>query len=305
VLDMPLSINKFLLDTSIGGIIDTNQYRYPGLDTYAEFFKVGSIRGGKTIKDRITAVRVGQDSKSEVAVRFYSPDSAVGSRVLIAQAARKNVLLENSEDLTKKIATVLKSDLNLRNKVAQAIKADEKLKDKSPKDIIAGSDELKKLAAEADQTAQDLVKSLTDLNQNEILASQAEITANPNMALDKQVALLRSMMMSSITTFSSLKGLLEQQPFEQVKAELEKTTEQKELNAKLATLDLLALGQDTLMALADDVQIKLKSGESIPGTVVMGLLMEEKTLKTSYESLMYSVEELARYTRLLSPEYSF
>ncbi|KHD89280.1 MAG: hypothetical protein OM95_04375 [Bdellovibrio sp. ArHS] len=304
-VDLPVNVNRNLLDSAtLGGLADTNKYRYPGLDTFAEFFKVGTLKGGQNAKDRLTAVRFGQSSKSAASIKFYAADNAIGAQVLVEKAARKGVLLENKEVLAQGMLQMIQADMELSAKVAAAKNADEKLKNKSFADIVASSEELKAVSAKGDAAAAELVKTLTALNKNGVLASADEIQANPNFALDKQVLMLRSMTSRSMSYFTQVKPLLEQVPLEQLDNVLQQLTGLKSDNSTLAkSLDLLGLGQEVLIEAVSSVPVVLKDRGAITGDVVMGLMMDSSPLSTSQQNLMYAIEDLARFTSILNPEY--
>ncbi|MGZ3774569.1 MAG: zinc-dependent metalloprotease [Pseudobdellovibrionaceae bacterium] len=305
-VNMPVKVNRNLLDTAtLRGLVDTNQYRSEGLDTFADFFKIGTIKGGNSIKDRLMATRYGQNSKSAAAIKFFAADNAVGANLLIAKAARKGTILENKVAIGKSMAALLSADMTLTGKIIEAVAADESLKNKDRATIIAGNADLKKLSDTADQAAADLVKILSDLNINDVLVTKDEITANPNLALDKQVMLLRGMMVKSITYFNAIKPLLEKMPLDQLEEAFKQMQIAKQTNASLATIDLLALGQEILVESVASDKITLKDGRVISAQVVMGLLMETSPLTGSQESLMYGIEDLARFTSLLNPEYVY
>ncbi|MDG0815594.1 zinc-dependent metalloprotease [Bdellovibrio svalbardensis] len=305
-VDMPVEVNRNLLDAAtLGSLADTNQYRSVGLDTFAEFFKVGTLKGGRTIKDRAAVARYGQSSKSAAGVKFFAADNATGANVLVDRAARKGLLLENKADLSQGIINVLNADMTLNGKVAAAIKADPKLKGKAMAEIIATSEELKKLQADGEKVAQDLVKSLEKLNANEVLVSKQQIAANPNLALDVQVKMLRGMMTKSMTYFTQLKPLLEQVPLDQLDQILQQVSAVKATNAAMAQLDLLGLGQEVLTEATANISITLKGKGTISGDVIMGLMMEATPLTTAQQNLMYTIEDLARFTSMLNPEYVY
>lgn len=306
-VELPVNVNRNLLDSAtLGGLADTNQYRYPGLDTFAEFFKVGTLKGGKTVKDRLMATRYGQSSKSAAGVKFFAADNAIGAQVLVSKAARKGALLENKDTLAQGMIQMIQADMELSAKVAAVKKADEKLKDKAFADIVASSEELKAVAAKGDAAAAELVKTLTALNQNGAIVSAEEIKANPNFALDKQVLMLRSMTSRSMSYFTQVKPMLEQVPLEQLNNVLQQLAGLKSNNTTLAnSLDLLALGQEVLVQAVSSVQIVLKDRGPVSGDVVMGLMMDASPLSSSQQNLMYAIEDLARYTSILNPEYIY
>lgn len=306
-INMPVTINRNLLDSAVlGAIADTNQYRYPGLDTFAEFFKVGTLKGGRNIKDRLTAVRIGQSSKSAAAVKFFATDNGVGAQALVGKAARNGTLLENKDALAKTMVDMLNGDIAVMAKAQEIVKADPKLKDKPLAEIIAGSEDLKKLQAAGDQAAQELVKALTELNKKSVLVSDEEIKANPNFALDKQVIMLRGMMGKSMNYFMAVKPLLEQVPVNQLEAIIQQLAQEKGKNQTLASnLPLLALGQEVLVAVAGNIEINLKDQGPITGDVLMGIMMDKTPLTSAQEQLMYVIEDLARYTGILNPEYTY
>jgi len=68
---MLISGNRGMLDDAIlGSILDTDRVKFMNSDPYSELFKVGTLKGGKNLKDRITVSRSGQKENSEVGIRF-------------------------------------------------------------------------------------------------------------------------------------------------------------------------------------------------------------------------------------------
>lgn len=306
-VDMPVNINRNLLDSTIlGSLADTNQVRSLGLDTFAEFFKVGTLKGGRSLSDRSTVARFGQSSKSAAGVKFFAADNATGADILIARAARKGVLLENKDALTQLALNMVQADYTLAQKAAAVMAADAKLKGKTMAEVIATSDDLKKLQATAEQAFQVLAKNLDSLNASDALVSKEEIKANPNLTILMQAKMLRVMMFKSVEYFSQMKVALEQVPLDQLNKELQQISEEKPTNANLAQLDILAFGQEVLTSqFAAKVTINLKGKGPVPGEVLMGLMMDAAPLTSTQQTLMYSIEDLARYTNILNPEYAY
>ena len=305
-VDSPVNVNRNLLDSAtLGGLADTNQYRFMGLDTFAEFFKVGTPKGGNSLKDRLSVARYGQSSKSGAGVKFYAVDNAMGANYLVSHAARKSVLLENKTALANGMVAMINADITLQGKMAQAVAANAALKGKSQAEIVATSDDLKAAQAASDKAAQDLTKALTDLNVNGVLVTAGEIKSNPNLALDKQVTMLRGMMGRSMLLLLQAKPQLEQIPLDKLENVLKTLAAQKETNAQLAQLDLLALGQEVLTQLSSQIQIKLAGQGVVTADKVMNLMMDDTPLTSGQQSLMYTIEDLARYTSQLNPEYTY
>ncbi|HEY1079918.1 MAG TPA: zinc-dependent metalloprotease, partial [Bdellovibrio sp.] len=300
----PVTINRNLLDTSIlGGVIDTNQYRVSGLDLFAEFFKVGTLKGGKTLKDRMTVSRVGQSSTSNAGVKFYAVDNSIGANVMIAQAARKGTLLENKEALGEMILKMLGADMKLNSQIGAMKQADKELAKKSNAEIIAANANLQALEKGGNEAAATLTKALMDLNANKVLITDEEIKANPNLALDKQVIMARGMLLQAMVFFSAAQPALEKVPMKDLGPLFAKLDEVKQANDQLASLDFLALAQEIVVEAVEPNVINLNNGKQASGSALMKLMMTPNQVTSTHENLMYSIEDLARYTRIINPEY--
>ncbi|UXR64490.1 zinc-dependent metalloprotease [Bdellovibrio bacteriovorus] len=303
-VNAPATINRNLLDSAVlSGLADTNIYRSFGLDTYAEFFKVGILKGGKSISDRATVARFGQSSKSAAGIKFYGADNALGANLMVSTAARKAILLENQDDLSQKMVKMLNLDTQLGMKI-NAAKAKPELKDKSAADIIAADKELQTIQAAANAAAAELTAAMNELNKNGEVVTKEEISQNPNLAIEVQVQMLRSMLNKSMTLLITAKPYLEQVPLEQLQPLLDLLAKEKSTNSQLATLDLLALGQEVLTQATANIAINLNGRGQVPGSAVIGLMMERTPLTSAQQSLMYVIEDLARYTSILNPEYT-
>ncbi|NUN04278.1 MAG: zinc-dependent metalloprotease [Bdellovibrio sp.] len=300
----PVTINRNLLDTSIlGGIVDTNQYRMAGLDLFAEFFKVGTLKGGKTVKDRATVSRIGQASTSNAGVKFYAVDNSIGATVLVQEAARKGVLIENKDALAELILKMAGADMQLNSKIAALKQTNKELTKKTSAEIIATSEELQGLEKAGNEAAAELVKALTTLNANRILLTDEELKANPNLNWDKQVPMVRGMLLQAIALYSAAMPLIQQHPLDNLQPLFTKLDEIKTSNDQLASVDFFALAQEVMVESVEPNRIKLESGRVIPGSALMGMILSPSRLTTTHSDLMYSIEDLARYTRIINPEY--
>ncbi|WP_168196472.1 zinc-dependent metalloprotease [Bdellovibrio sp. NC01] len=306
VAEAPVTINRNLLDAAtLGSLADTNQYRATGLDTFAEFFKVGTLKGGKGLNDRFTATRYGQSSTSSTAVKFFAADNASGANVLISMAARKAALVDNKQVIGQGLIGLLNMDMQIQAKAGELVAKDEKLKGKSLPEIIASNEDLKALSAKADAAQAELVKALTAINVNGLLVSDAEVKQNPNLSLDGQVKMARVMMAQSLSYLTQAKKYLEQVPLDQLQGLLQQLGELKAQNDQLAQLDLIALSQEVLMQATSNMQINLKDRGPVPASAVLSIMMTRGALTSSHQNLMYSIEDLARYTSILNPEYVY
>lgn len=303
-INAPATINRNLLDSAVlSGLADTNVARSFGLDTYAEFFKVGILKGGKSVSDRATVARFGQSSKSAAGIKFYGADNALGANLMVSTAARKAVLLENQDELSQKMVKMLNLDTQLGMKI-NAAKAKPELKDKSAADIIAADKGLQTIQASANTAAADLTAALNELNKNGELVTKEEISQNPNLAIEVQVQMLRSMLSKSMNLLITAIPYLEQMPQEQLKPLFDLLAKERATNSQLATLDLLALGQEVLTQATGGIAINLHGSGKVPGSAVIGLMMDRAPLTSAQQSLMYVIEDLARYTSILNPEYT-
>lgn len=301
-----INISKSLLDSAIiGGLADTNLVSEKGFDSFAEFLKVGTLKGGKTLQDRVTVGRYGQDAKSSVGVRFYPSDNAVGANELIKLAARKNFFSENKVEIKKAISDLLAADVASNQKVIEIRAKNPQMSNKSVTEILASSKELQKFTDAGNHASGSLVKLLNHLNRNEDFVTKEEITANPNLAIDKQVLMLRGMMLKSLGALSALKTIVEKVPQEQWNEQYKQFAELKAHNSDLAKLELLGLGQEVFSESASEIKISIKNVGTINGAEFVGVFMDKDAFSNSQINLMYVIEQLAKYSSALNPEYVY
>lgn len=303
-VNIPVTVNRGLLDTAaLSSVVDTNQYRSMGLDSYAEFFKVSTLKGGRNVTDRPTANRISDSTDSSVGVKFAANDNALAANVLVSKAARKALLIKNMEPIATQLAAIITSEVAAGSKAAELKAKDAKLKDKTIAEIIAMNPELKALMTKSEQAVAELTKVLTALNKNGLLANAEEIKANPNMAIDKQVMMMRGLGVKTFSYYTEVAKLLEVTPLDKMEEAFQALATEKANNQELAVVDTLALTQEFIMSASQSMKVKLKDGRTISGSQIMSLMLPMQPLTSSHNELMYTIEDLARYTGALNPEY--
>ncbi|KYG66019.1 hypothetical protein AZI86_02825 [Bdellovibrio bacteriovorus] len=303
-LGVAAPISRTMLDTaSVAVIASTNQYKAMGMDSFAEFFKVTTLKGGKTLTDRPTAVRFGQKSTSQASIKFAAMDNSVGANALIAVAARRGLVLENRSLLGQKIQNLLVEDIKLQQKVAALLKT-EAYKGKTAQDVMKSDADVIANMAANQKIVDDLTATLNTLNAGHVLATPEEIKDNPNMAMDKQVLLLRSMLATTNSALTQLQIGLKTVDVEQLQPLLRQLSQIKQQNAQLASaMPVLGLGQELLVELVGNSMTPLKAGGQISLSRLAGMIVVPKAVSTPHANAMYVIEDLARYTKIFHSEY--
>lgn len=303
-LGVAAPISRTMTDTaSVAVIASTNQYKAMGMDSFAEFFKVTTLRGGKNLTDRPTAVRFGQKSTSQTAIKFAAMDNSYGANALITVAARRGLVLENRELLGQKIQTLLIEDIKLQQKIAAALKTDA-YKGKTAQDVMKSDADVMANMAANQKIVDDLTATLNTLNAAHVLATPEEIKDNPNMAMDKQVLLLRAMLSTTNGALTQLQIGLKSVDVEQLQPLLRQLGQIKQQNAQLASImPVLGLGQELLVEMVGNNTTPMKDGGQISLARLVGLIVVPKAVSTPHASTMYVIEDLARYTKIFHSEY--
>lgn len=302
-LDAPLPVSRMMTDTAVLEVLaSTNSFRSPGLDSYAEFFKIGTLKGGKKLSDRLTVPRFGQKASSEAGVKFFATDNSPGANALIMAASRRALVLEHKQVLGQKMKTLLLADINAQKKVAELLQTDA-FKGKTAGDVMKTDATVIQMLAENQKIVDDLTATLTAINDGNVLVTEAEIKENPNMALDKQVLLLRGLLSTTNSALTQLVVGLSSVDIEEIQPLLRELAKIKQSNSELANVPVLGLAQEILTEMMGAQTTPLKAGGQISLSRLMGMIVVPKAITTPHSNMMYVIEELARYTKILNPEY--
>jgi hypothetical protein len=305
-LGQSVTVSRMMTDNATVGVIaNTNAFRSTGLDSNAEFFKVGTLKGGRKLSDRFTVTRYGQPSKSETAVRFFAPDNAFGAGALIDTAARRSVVLENKAILAKKMMEVFAGDQALKDKVNELLKTDA-FKGKTGQDVVNTDETAKKMKEDNQKHADELLAQLNALNVGGILVGAEELKENPNLALDKQVLLVRSLLINTQSNLFQMVNFLQGMTLKEFREQvLPQLTDIKSKNKELATSPILALAQEIVYEATPATAVQTKDGQKVSIKGLASLMIIPKALTTPQENMMYVIEDLARYTKIFNPEYEY
>lgn len=299
--------NRGMLDGAmLGAILDTERVKMMSSDPYSELFKVGTLKGGKKIKDRFTVTRSGHKENSETGIRFFAIDNADAASVLVREAARGAIMTDktNHEAVMNLLFTIVKGD-GLAVGQAEMLKAsNDKLKDKSTAEVIASVDELKNASSDAEIAAKDLQALLVKLNESGVLASAEEIKANPNLAIDKQVYMTRSLISSTVVAMFKLAPLMKNMTIAEGYANLYKFMNLNQDFQELARVPMIGMAQEIILILGQKIQYEFKDGK-VNAMQMLLPAFGDNIVEKNQNRLMAVLEQLAKYTSVLNPEYVY
>jgi hypothetical protein len=308
LVPLKIEVPKDLHDTAIlSSLVDTNLSREKGFDAFAEFFKVGTLKGGKTVTDRPVVMRMGQNNKSAMGIRFFGADNAKGGETLVRIAAKKQIIDANRDALKQRLQTVNKAENEAAAKAIELINNDPRFKGKTQAEVTATSPEVQALVAASDKATADLENYLISLNQNEALFSKEEISINPNLASKIQVLMAKNLFKSTMATLRVVISEMAKIDYneEVINGILQGLQKIGSESKELANIEFLALTEDILFELSKKTKVQFKDGTKLEGSIFMEQMVGSNNLTGRYINIMSVIEDLANYTSILNPEYVY
>jgi hypothetical protein len=196
-------------------------------------------------------------------------------------------------------------DQALKTKVGELLKTDA-FKGKTGQDVVNTDETAKKMLADNQKAAGELIAQLNALNVGGVLVADEELKENPNLALDKQVQMVRSLLINTQSNLFQIVGLLQSMPLndfiEQVVPQLD---EVKAKNKELATSPILALALEIMYEAVPSNVIQTADGKKVNVKAIASRMLIQNALTSPHEKMMYVIEDLARYTKIFNPEYEY
>lgn len=266
----------------IYGILNLESSTLRNEENFANLFKVGSSVG-QAPNDRVVLNRLGVSENSKARLGFWALDDASAAEVIIAEAARKNLFIQNEPQIQPLMEQLFLAQLEA------AVSATTSADKQTPS---------AKALAQVDKAQKSLLAKLTDLNRGHQIVHPEMAARNPAYKLENQVGNLMQFNAQFIDVSVAMVSRVASE--EDVSAFAEMTQSLGE------SLPIFAAGQKAIVAA---LQTKEKlTPEQKPIFAALGqisnLLLDENTLETSYALIMKNVEYLNSLTLMTNPEYN-
>ncbi len=288
--------------TSVGTIIGLAQSKWRSFDAFAETFKVSKSTLNQAPKDRANVAKMGQDKTLDDTKVLFASQNAVGSQVLVDTAARNEFFILNKTTLfAKPIMQIYSSEVEYQKALRKVKGVDCAAK--------ADSEECTAVIAtkeKADANALSFVAQLREINKAGILL-QTELDAEDSpINLEKQVTILRSILVTQFSVIMQVKNILESAPAdkiqETIKAVLQQLSKVKKDNEKLESLHLIATAFGVVSDAAASIPIELKNGGKLNGQAIAGIIMNTEILQDNLSAQLPVIEKLAELSNLVDPD---
>lgn len=304
-VNAPVAVGYMLSEqTAVGTIIGLAQSKWRSFDPFAESFKVSKSSLAQAPKDRPNVAKMGQDKSLDDTKVLFASQNAAGSAVLVNTAARTEFyILNRSTVFGKPMVQLYMAEAEFQ-KAFGKVKADVCAATPEEPDcqtVVAAK-------AKADAQAQELITLLREINKSGILLDAELDTAESPVNFEKQVTIIRSMLVNQFGVILKMKSILESAPIENfeatrtaVLAQLEKL---KAENAKLESLQLVATAYAVVSEVAASIPIELKNGGKLNGQVIAGLMMNTEKLEDDLKLQLPIIEKLNMLSNVVDPDTS-
>jgi len=273
-------------------------------------FKVGKSGERKAPEDRSNVVKVGQTRGFSDTKVYFAVQNGVGSDMLINTAARNQFFTANKTVLhnvmkqlyiadsiyrsaiAKKVADICKDDVN-----SDACKAAKAKKDDQ---WFAEDADLKKSKDDADALAATLVAKLREVNaQGLLLDAEMDAPASP-INFDKQVTILRAMLVSQISVIKQALGMLEaaktEEDFNKTAGMIMNALRRlKQQNQQFENVQLIASGFNYVTEYSKTLKVATVIGE-LGGQVISSRMMNGSKIEDTLEQQLDVIDKLSTLT---------
>ncbi|MEQ1721969.1 MAG: zinc-dependent metalloprotease [Pseudobdellovibrio sp.] len=316
-VNLPVSVPLLLArQTSIGATIGLAQSKWRSFDAFAETFKVSKSTNGQAPKDRPNVAKLGQDKTLDDTKVLFASQNAIGSSVLVNNAARNEYYMLNKNNLFRPaMIAIYNADAKYKvliGKLFAAACADEKseacqaLIAKDEAQIISENADIAAEKTKADEVAQAFVAKLRELNTSGLIIDKELDAEDSPINLEVQVAQLREILSSQIRLIlvasNKLKNAEEAQIEEVIKEVLGQVKPIKEANAELESVHLFAVSFMVMNDIGTTIKIEMKNGDKLDGSVIAGLMMNTTKLKDDLEIQLPVIEDLAMYSNAVDAD---
>ena len=304
-VNAPVSVGYSLAEqTAVGTIVGLAQSKWRSFDAFAETFKVSKSGLAQAPKDRPNVAKMGQDKSLDDTKVLFASQNAAGSAVLVNTAARTEFYILNKNTLfAKPMVQLYLNEVEIQKALGK-VKADEC----SATPDAPACQAVVAAKVKAEVQAQELTAQLREINKSGILIdAELDATDSP-VNLEKQVTLLRSMLVKQFGLIMKVKSVLESTPADKIDATIKAVVAQlakiKEENAKLESLQLVATAYAVISDAAASLPIELKNGGKLNGQVIAGLMMNTEKLQEDLSVQLPIIEKLSQLSNLVDPDTS-
>ncbi len=316
-LNMAVSVPLLLArQTAIGATIGLAQSKWRSFDAFAETFKVSKSTNGNAPKDRPNVAKLGHDKTLDDTKVLFASQNAIGSSVLVNNAARNEYYLLNKNNLFRPaMIAIYNADAKYKaliGKLFAAACADEKSEKcqtfiaKEEAQIISENLDIAAEKAKADEVAKAFVAKLRELNASGIIIDKELDAEDSPLNLDLQVTQLREILSSQIRLIlvasNKLKNAEESKIKEVIQEVLGQVKPIKKANAELESVHLFAVSFMVMNDIGTTIKFEMKNGDKLDGSVIAGLMMNITKLKDDLEIQLPVIEELAMYSNAVDED---
>ena len=304
-VNVPVSVSYRLAEqTAVGTIIGLAQSKWKSFDPFAESFKVSKSSLSLAPKDRPNVAKIGQDKSLDDTKVMFASQNAVGSAVLVNTAARTEFyILNRSTVFGKPMVQLYMAEAEFQNAFGK-VKAEvcAATPDEANCQAVATA------KAKADAQALELITLLREINKSGILMDAELDTAESPVNFEKQVTIIRVLLVNQFGIISKVKSELESTPVEKIEATsnaiLAQLAKIKAENAKLESLQLVATAYAVVSEVAASIPIELKNGDKLNGQVIAGLMMNTEKLEEDLKIQLPIIEKLSLLSNVVDPDTS-
>ncbi len=304
-VNVPVSVGYLLAEqTAVGTIIGLAQSKWRSFDPFAESFKISKSSLALAPKDRPNVAKMGQDKSLDDTKVMFASQNAAGSAVLINTAARTEFyILNRGPVFSTPMVQLYMADAEFQKAFG---KVNAEVCAATPDE--ANCQAVVTAKAKADAQAQELIALLREINKSGMLMDPELDTAESPLNFEKQVTIIRSILVSQFGVILKVKSILESTPVEKIDAtrnavvaELAKI---KAENAKLESLQLVATAYAVVSEVAASIPIELKNGDKLNGQVIAGLMMNTEKLEEDLKIQLPIIEKLSLLSNVVDPDTS-
>lgn len=302
-VNAPVAVGYMLAEqAAVGTIIGLAQSKWRSFDPFAETFKVSKSSLTQAPKDRPNVAKLGQDKSLDDTKVLFASQNAAGSAVLINTATRTEFYILNRGPVFGKPMVQLYMAEAEFQKAFSKIKADVCAATPDEADCQAAT----AAKAKADTQAQEVITLLREINKSGILMDAELDSADSPVNIEKQVTIIRSMLVNQFGIILKVKSILESTPVEKIEATRNAIIDQlakiKVENAKLESLQLVATAYAVVAEVAASIPIELKNGDKLNGQVIANLMLNTEKLEEDLKIQLPIIEKLSQLSNMVDPD---
>lgn len=312
--------------SAVMAVLGMAENRQSAFDPFADAFKISRSTERNAPADRANVVKPGQQRGLGDTRVFFASQNAVASNGVIQEAARNEFYHTNKASLSQLFEQLYLADSKPVEAYNAAIKAAcpkpaadaqtppnespecAAAKAKTLAQFTAENPELKASKEQADQIAAALVASLRAQNtRGQVIDKDMDKPASP-ANLEKQVAMLRRILVSQIGLIKTALQILGETP----EAALDDTigmlqdvlAQQKQQNSQMEKLQLFASAFDFIGKFSESLEVELQTPnkQKIKGSVIAGLMMSQDIIENNYNKQLELIDQLALFTAAVDPD---